>query len=213
MRSPADQLRHVYWLGGGSGAGKSTVARRLAAVHGLHHYATDDTMSDHAKRASAVEAPELSRFIAMSMDERWLDRSPEEMLATFHWFRGEAFELIVADLLALPAEPGVIVDGFRLLPHLVVPLLADPRQAMWLLPSPGFRQRAFEHRGSLWTIAEQTSDPPRALRNLLERDHLFTERVRVEAYQLNQNVIEVDGGLTEDDLTDRVAAAFGLPRP
>ena len=28
------RLRHVYWLGGGSGAGKSTIARRIAAEHG-----------------------------------------------------------------------------------------------------------------------------------------------------------------------------------
>lgn len=35
------RLRHVYWLGGGSGAGKSTIARRIAAHHGLHVYDTD----------------------------------------------------------------------------------------------------------------------------------------------------------------------------
>jgi hypothetical protein len=27
------QLRHVYWIGGGSGAGKSVIARRMAARH------------------------------------------------------------------------------------------------------------------------------------------------------------------------------------
>jgi hypothetical protein len=55
----------------------------------------------------------------MSMDERWVNRSPETMLETFHWFRGEGFGPIVEDLLALPAEPGVVAEGFRLLPHLV----------------------------------------------------------------------------------------------
>jgi len=30
-----ERLRDVYWIGGGSGAGKSTVARRLAAQYGL----------------------------------------------------------------------------------------------------------------------------------------------------------------------------------
>ena len=34
-----EQLRHVYWIGGGSGAGKSTIARRIAAEHGLQLYA------------------------------------------------------------------------------------------------------------------------------------------------------------------------------
>src|SRR5260221_118942 len=47
------------------------------------------------------------------MDERWVNRSPETMLETFHWFRGEGFGLIVEDLLRCRAEPCVIVEGFR----------------------------------------------------------------------------------------------------
>jgi hypothetical protein len=51
------------------------------------------------------------------------------MLETFHWFRGEGFSMIIEDILRLPKEPGVIAEGFRLLPHLVEPLLAlVPRQ-------------------------------------------------------------------------------------
>ena len=41
-----DRLRHVYWIGGGSGAGKSTVARRVAAEHDLRLYSTDDAMAE-----------------------------------------------------------------------------------------------------------------------------------------------------------------------
>jgi putative ribosome biogenesis GTPase RsgA len=53
-----DPLRHVYWIGGGSGAGKSTIARRIAARHGLRVYATDDAMADHAGRSSPEECPQ-----------------------------------------------------------------------------------------------------------------------------------------------------------
>ncbi|GAA3221454.1 hypothetical protein [Actinocorallia longicatena] len=60
------RLKHVSWIGGGSGAGKSTIARRLAAEHGLHVYSTD-----------------------------WVNRTPETMFETFHWFHGEGFALIV----------------------------------------------------------------------------------------------------------------------
>jgi hypothetical protein len=83
----------------------------------------------------------------MDLDERWVNRSPETMLETFHWFRGEGFGLIVEDLLCLPAETGVIAEGFRLLPHLVKPLLAEPGHAVWLLPTPEFRRTAFDSRG------------------------------------------------------------------
>jgi 2-phosphoglycerate kinase len=206
----ADNLRHVYWIGGGSGGGKSTMARRLAARHGLHLYATDDVMSDHAGRTTPADSPFLAAFATMDMDERWANRSPERMLDTFHWYRGEGFGLIVEDLLRLPVRPGVIAEGFRLLPHLVQPLLAVPDHAVWLLPTPDFRRAAFDHRGDTWSIARRTRDPERALHNLLERDRMFTERTLADAREFGLNVIEVGVGMTEDDLFRRVTELFGL---
>ena len=203
------RLGHVYWIGGGSGAGKSVIARRLAARYGLGLYATDDVMADHGRRWAPADGPFLSEFVAMDMDERWVNRSPETMLETFHWFRGEGFGLIVADLLRLPAEPGVIAEGFRLLPRLVQPLLAEPGHAVWLLPTPGFRRAAFASRGSLGQIAGKTSDPERALRNLLERDRMFTDRLREETKRLDLRAIEVDTTMTEDGLEELVRETFG----
>lgn len=204
------RLRHVYWIGGGSGAGKSTIARRLADRHGLRTYATDDAMSDHDGRYRPQDAPLLSRFKGMDMDERWVNRSPETMLESFHWFNGELFSLVVEDLLHLPVEPGVIAEGFRLLPRLVKPLLGRHGHAVWLLSTPEFRQAAFASRGSLWNIASKTSQPERALRNLLERDRMFTELLAAETKRLDLPAIEVGTTLTEDDLTGRVAEILGL---
>src|SRR5215510_13904373 len=128
-----ERLQHVYWIGGGSGAGKSTIARRLAAEQGLRVYATDDVMTDHAQRSSSEDSPLLNRFMAMDMDERWINRSPETMLETFHWFQGEGFNLIIEDSLHLSHDSHVIVEGFRLLPHLVKPLLFEPNRAVWFI--------------------------------------------------------------------------------
>jgi hypothetical protein len=96
------------------------------------------------------------------------------------------------------------------LPRLVRPLLAVPGHAVWLLPTPAFRRAAFESRGSLWEIARKTSDPDRALRNLLERDRMFTERLAEEAERLGLQVIEMETTMTEDELAERVAGALEL---
>ena len=206
-----ERLRHVYWIGGGSGAGKSTIARRIADAHGLCVYSTDDVMAEHARRSTREECPLLHRFMAMDMDERWVNRSPHAMLDSFHWFRGEAFDMIVDDLLRLPREPAVIAEGFRLLPHLVGPLLAMPGHAVWLLPTPEFRQAVFASRGEPRAgFLARTSDPERALRNLLERDRRFTEILRDEATRLGMPVVEVDGGTTEDEVTGTVSGMLGL---
>jgi hypothetical protein len=133
------------------------------------------------------------------------------MLETFHWFRGEGFNMIIEDILRLPKEPGVLVDGFRLLPHLVEPLLAERSHAVWLLPAREFRQAVMDSRGGARSgFIGRTSDPERALRNLLERDAMFTDRLYEETRRLGLSTIEVDSTMSEDDLAGRVAEAFGL---
>jgi len=204
------RLRHVYWLGGGSGAGKSTVARRLATTYGLQLYSTDDAMADHGRRCEPEACPFLTAFKEMDMDERWLNRSPELMLETFHWYRGEAFGLIVEDLLALPADQGVIVEGFRLLPRLVKPLLKSNGHAAWLIPTPEFRLAAFTTRGTLMDIAGKTSAPSRALENLLRRDDMFTSRLEREVKDEGLPIINVGSVMSVDDLTSRVTELFDL---
>lgn len=202
------RLGHVRWIGGAPGGGKSTTARRLAEDHGLELFATDEAMADHASRSAPDQAPFLHAFMDMSMDERWLDRSPEEMLETFHWFRGEGFGLIIEDLLTLPDEPGVVAEGLRLLPSLVEPLLSEPDQAVWLLPTADFRRSAIEGRGE--TFLDRTSDADRAGRNLAERDRRFTDVLLSELERLDLPYIEVDAAMTEDDTARRVAEALGL---
>jgi hypothetical protein len=211
LREIRERLRHVYWIGGSSGAGKSTTAARLAAEHGLRLYATDEVMTVHARRTTAEEAPFLHQFMAMTMDERWVRRSAETMFETFHWFRGEGFNLIVEDLLALPSSQGIVVEGFRLLPLLVQPLLASLDRAVWLLPTPEFRHAAVHGRPSAGPgFIHKTSDPERAGRNIAERDRLFTMRTREQARSLGLHVIEVDTAMTEDDTVQRVSDLFGL---
>jgi hypothetical protein len=207
------RLAHVRWLGGGSGAGKSTIAARLAETHRLQVYGTDETLRRHVAGASPDRHRLAAAFVRMDMDQRWLTRSSAEMLATFHGFQGELFELIVEDLLALPTQRAILAEGFRLLPRLVAPLLHAPdraRQAAWLLPTAAFRRAAFGARGANWHGAQQTSDPERAMRNLLARDALFTEQVAAEATALGLATIHVDRGLTVDALAHRVEVALGL---
>lgn len=168
-------------------------------------------MADHARRSTPEDAPLLHRFMAMDMDERWLNRPPKTLLDTFHWFQGEGFDLIVEDLLSLPREPAIIVEGFRPLPHLVKPLLSESAHAVWLLPTPEFREAVVESRGgAAWGFLARTSDPKRALRNLLERDRMFTDIIREETARLELPAIEVDHTTTEDDLVNRVTEVFGL---
>lgn len=206
------RLRHIRWIGGGSGAGKSTVARLLAKEYGSHLYHCDDTQSAHTARSNAADHPMLYMFLAMTMDERWVKRTPEEMFRTFHGFHGEGFGLILEDLLDLPTNVPVLVEGYKLLPRLVAPLLSRPDQAVWLIPTPEWRRTALSRRGSLWSIAGHTSDPETALAHLLARDALYTEEAFRQATALHLTLIEVSGSTSLDELATRVAQGLGIRR-
>ena len=153
-------------------------------------------------------SPRVDAFVGATMDERWLDREPEEMARTFPWFAGDGFDLLLAEL---PEARPLIVEGFRLLPSLVAPLLGWGGRAVWLIPTPELRARVFAGRAAegraFW---ERTSDPGRALANLLERDRLFSDRVRAECEGLGLPAIEVDGSASVPVLAGRVEEVLGL---
>jgi hypothetical protein len=78
------------------------------------------------------------------------------------------------------------------------------------IPTPEFRLAAFESRGTKWSIPNKTSNPRRALANLLERDRLFTEHLEGMVETTGLPAIKVDGCLTEDALESCIAEKFGL---
>lgn len=76
-------LEHVRWVGGGTGAGKSTVAGHLSQRFGVKVYSADAAIRLHAAQLTASQAPLLHEFRQMDLDQRWIARDPEEMYRTF----------------------------------------------------------------------------------------------------------------------------------
>jgi hypothetical protein len=203
-------LDHIRWLGGGPGAGKTTVARLLGERTGVSIYSTDAAISTHGAKLGRIDGPLLDRFRRMSMGERWVLRDPADMYRTSPWFHGEGFELLVEDLHRLPTDRIVLVEGFRLLPGLVRPLLSDSDAAVWLLPTPSFRHAAFAARERSEAFWLRTSDPRRALENLRVRDELFATEIAAAARRAGLSTIAVDGAREADATAAAIADRFGL---
>jgi 2-phosphoglycerate kinase len=208
----ARQLEHVRWIGGGSGAGKTTLSRILAERFACRIYSSDNAMREHSARLDPAEAPLLHAFMRSDTDERWVRRDPLTMAQTFHWFHGEGFDLIVEDLRRIPNDRLVLAEGFRLLPRLVEPHLSDRRHAAWLIPTPRFRRETFLRRRAPDAFWSATSNPERALANLLERDRIFTDALAAEAAQADLTLLPVDGARAPDDLATELAMRLGLSR-
>jgi len=201
-------LRNVFWIGGGTAAGKSSVAIPLAERHELERYSYDwHDARDHSDRTRADRHPVRAAFLAMSLDEQWVHRTPRRMAVEALAGFAERFEMVLEDLAALRAER-VIADGFGLLPELIAPVTVDRSHAIFLLPTPAFRDWALAMRG--WVTREGTSDPVRARANRLARDTLLTDHVRERAKALGFASVEIDGSRSLADVTAGVAAHFGL---
>jgi hypothetical protein len=196
----------VLWIGGGTGGGKSSIAIALAEKHRLVRYNYDwHDSRGHSERTRADRHPKRAAFLAMSMDERWVTRSPVQMAEMEIVEFRERFEMVLEDVAALSADR-VVADGFGLLPELVGPVLADQRQAIFLLPTPMFREWSLAQRG--WVTIDGTSDGDRARANKLARDALLTEHVRRSAAARGLTTLEVDGTRSLADLTTDAERQF-----
>jgi hypothetical protein len=212
MNHPAD-CSHVRWIGGGTGAGKSTVTRLLAERYRLAVYDGDRAGLRHFERLDERRQPYMAALLRLSPEERSTGRTPEEAFAAMPSRHGETFPFVRDDVRAMSGQGTVLVDDFSIRPVDVAPLLTWPEQAVFLLPTAGFRRRALTerfadlHRARLnWGDVDFRA----ALENRLARDRLWDEEIREQAAEFGLPVIDIDGTIAPDRLADDLATRFRL---
>jgi 2-phosphoglycerate kinase len=187
---------HAVWIGGPQASGKSSIARALAERFDVQLYNVDHRVWVHEERMPATE------FASLTMDERWVDAKPKQMLEWFVTHCRHRFRLLLENLRALPDEPAAIVEGPQLFPRFVAAVLVNPDQALFLQPDPaGMRTRLLE-RGPM----PATSDGVRARANATARDLLIAEVFAREARELRLPTLAVDAPL--DEMIERAAVVL-----
>jgi len=189
-------LSHALWIGGGQASGKSTVARALARRFDLQLYVVDHRTWVHEPRMPSTE------LASRSMDERWLEPSPQRMLDWFVSNSRHRFRLVLEDLAALPDSPLAVVEGPQLLPTSVAAVLRSPDQALFLLLHPDEQRARLLARPGI----PGTSDPVQARVNATERDLMITQLIERDARELRLRAVEVDRPL--DEMVELAAEHF-----
>ena len=210
-RRLADELAHVFWIGGSPCSGKSSITEILAGQYGLDIYKCDDAFWQHARRADPVEQPTFHRLTQMTWDDIWM-RPVEVQIADEIVCYREQFGMIVSDLLALPRSRPIIVEGAALLPELVSGVLCDRTRAAWVVPTEAFQRAHYtpERRPFIRDILSRCQSPTQAFANWMDRDVGFAKQVARQARALGMNVLMVDGKYTVEENAKRVANGFGL---
>ncbi|HMM43204.1 MAG TPA: hypothetical protein PKA95_15025 [Thermomicrobiales bacterium] len=209
MRAANGPLDTVLWIGGGTDAGKTTIAALIAERHGLASYHFDRQEMRHFAQADPARQPALwqAHPDRMTAEERWLGAPPAAMARETIACWTERFWMAADDLRAMP-DAGILAEGPGLFPDCVATQIDDPRQAVFLIPSEEFKRAAALARGKPGARHE-TSDPERATRQIFERDRLMREFVRERAAALGLRVVEVDGSLGVEEVAALVEEWFG----
>jgi 2-phosphoglycerate kinase len=200
------QLAHIFWIGGATDSGKSTVAQRLAERWGasVYHFDRDDATQ---MQTLSSTLPEVDKFLKATMEQRWIQPDPGRMLDFLLLTFPHRFQLVLEHLLALPNDQPILVEGFGLLPELIHPLLSSLHQAVWFVPTEKFKRESMIRRGKP-SFAATLSDPEKARMNLFTRDMMLADYYRRLVSAYGYTLFEVDGSQSPDEITNQTEAHF-----
>lgn len=172
----------MIWIGGGQGAGKSTLSWQLSRAYDLPLHRIDLWAYDH-----------LARMPAGDSLDRELARGAESAAAAFGAHSRLRLELVLDDVVERDLGPvPAIVEGPQLMPDLAARLA--PGWGVWLLPDPArtriVREARLAREETLAGRPAGGADRDRALL-VSQRDAILTSRIRQSAALAGRPVIEV----------------------
>lgn len=200
-------LSHVYWIGGASRGGKTTVAKAIVDEFNFSIYHHDEKWlsGDHAQMADPERHPTMFKFRDLFEDlnvQSYFENSPvDELVEDQINFFIEEFEMVVDDLYEFPRDQPIVAEGSGLLPE-QVGRVTDPHRAIWLVSTEAFERK-------MRPFSDQEKSEP-WFNNAIEWSTKRKERLVLQAEGLGLRVIETDGSRGIDDTINLVKAHFGL---
>jgi len=101
-------LKNVYFLGGTSCGGKTTMSKIIAEKYGFIWVEENSFMNKHNKIANEIEQPNMTK--KFTDWETYFNRPPAEYSQWHDDLNAEAFEMLLIDLIILSQNQKVIVD-------------------------------------------------------------------------------------------------------
>ena len=95
--------RHVRFIGGGTCAGKTTLARSLATAYGIPLFSVDDRLWDYSALAERAGSTVANNVTETDFEQFWM-RDPEQQFMEMRQFYHDVFPFVLADLADMVRE-------------------------------------------------------------------------------------------------------------
>ncbi len=204
------RLGHVYFLSGGAYGGKTTMAKLLEERHGFLRYRQGDHWEEYAAQANAAEQPVMC--LDRSADwHAYFSQPPRQYADRMRDELREEAEFTVADLLGLPRERKVIVDG--IIPLDILREISDYEHVFLLFAPDDMKRKHYFDRADkdeVFRFIRSFPDGEELLRNVTEALNIDNASEREAFVTSGFRYLE----RSEDDTVERTLAVieehFGL---
>ena len=200
---------NIYYIGGSTCAGKSSVAEILSKKHDLYYFKTDDFLDRYMQAGARKGYPVCRKTAGMSAEQIWMREPLLQCREEFDIYR-EIFEFVAADLDRIEWKGGIITEGTAYLPELMKQFGVPGSRYIVITPTKEFQVIHYRKRAFVPLVLEGCSDKEKAFRNWMDRDVLFAQEVRRQCHKENYVSVINDGNMDLDELANLVAAHFEL---
>ena len=207
MKEKLRDTRNLYFIGGSSCCGKSTIASMLQKEYGFVYFKLDEYTGDYIEKGASLGLEPMLKISKMNYDELYLGRTVEEQVEDELNFYKESFEFFLEDLENLEGE-NIIIEGSN-----VTPDFANEygfKLYVALVPTKKFQLDNFEKREWVQEIMGKCSNRQQAYYNLMERDIQLALEFIEQAEQNKKPYILVDGKKSIEQVYKEVKKIFKL---
>lgn len=203
------KLSLVYWLGGSTCAGKSTIANILSETFGFTVYHCDEYLGKHIEKSNAEEYPNLYKATELSWNDILSMNVDEYLSWTIELFT-EEYKMILADIESQTNGKPILVEGVNLLPKLMKDVIIESNNAIWLVADETFYKNHQIKRKELFDRINECSNPEKALHNYMNFDLSFGKYIKDEAQRLDMKVMVIENDRDILENVKVIASHFNL---